>query len=779
MPKKLIKAMLLTLTIVFSSIFIYCSQAQAANLKLAELYGNFDLESSELTSIIIELEDKSIVEAKHTGSFQNEKLLEVKRNYIIDEVTEYGECFTIIQEYDYLFSGFAVELPANEITDILSIPGIKAVYPNVNYYVPEFTTLLEEFEPMMTSSNPFIGTPEAWSMGYTGEGMIVAVIDSGVDYTHPELQHAFGEYKGYDFFDMDSDPMDGGYHGTHVTGTIVAESFGIAPDAQILAYRVLGPNGGTSAQVIAGIEQAVIDGADVMNLSLGNDLNDPDYATSIALDWAMAEGVVAVTSSGNSGPYDWSVGSPGASREAISVGSTALPYINVDFNTSDIVPYPSAKVMGYNNYEDLFALSGNTYEYEFIGLGYPEDYEGLDMEGKIALIIRGDLTFVDKVQIAKDHGAVAAIIFNNAAGEINTSGEFSLPTFQLDYTDGYNMYVVSVLYSNLIEINLYEFGEMISDFSSRGPAYGTWMIKPDVVAPGDWILSTYPGGYYAYAGGTSMASPHVAAASALILQAHPEYTPDDVKNVLMNTAEKITDPLTGEDYPHNVQGAGSIRIAEAIKAKTIVTPGSYSFGVFDKTKGKQVEGKHFEIKNFSNERRKYSFDVQFNGNPDGIKVTHSNNTNIKAHSSHSIRVNVQVDTRKLAPGQYEGTITVSDKNETIVVPIIIFVHEPNYPRVSFAGVQNNYDGTYLAYGYLLNGAEYVEIAFFNFNEFDGTIGEYLDSPFYAYDVPAGYYIEEWDGTIQGEKLPPGLYVIAVYAEYKGLSTTTATLFEIV
>ena len=118
MPKKLIKAMLLTLTIVFSSIFIYCSQAQAANLKLAELYGNFDLESSELTSIIIELEDKSIVEAKHTGSFQNEKLLEVKRNYIIDEVTEYGECFTIIQEYDYLFSGFAVELPANEITDI-------------------------------------------------------------------------------------------------------------------------------------------------------------------------------------------------------------------------------------------------------------------------------------------------------------------------------------------------------------------------------------------------------------------------------------------------------------------------------------------------------------------------------------------------------------------------------------------------------------------------------------------------------------------------------------
>ena len=97
------------------------------------------------------------------------------------------------------------------------------------------------------------------------------------------------------------------------------------------------------------LNRAVQDGADVMNLSLGNSLNDPDYATSIALDWAMAEGVVAVTSNGNSGPANWTVGSPGTSRDAIAVGATQLPYneYNSTITTTGGVSYPSAKVMGF------------------------------------------------------------------------------------------------------------------------------------------------------------------------------------------------------------------------------------------------------------------------------------------------------------------------------------------------------------------------------------------------------------------------------------------------
>lgn len=797
MQKKFHKVLFFAVALLIGSFFMF-SKAEAQVIPNEEpiIYGEFDLNSEEIINVIVEIDYPSIVEAKHNNRFQTEELLAAHRDNVIRNIESVVEEANVSFEYYYLFSGFALEIPANELMNVKDIPGIKAIYPNFHYNTVEINDILDEYEPTMTDSNPYVKAPEAWSMGYTGEGITVAVIDSGVDYNHPELAHAFGEYKGYDFVDNDDDPMEAldpslpspycylTFHGTHVTGTIVAQSFGIAPDAKILAYRVLGVGGGTSSNIIAAIERAVLDGADVMNLSLGNDLNSPDYATSIALDWAMAEGVIAATSSGNNGELgEWSVGSPGASRQAITVGSTALPYLDyheLSMETAFDYPYSTFKVMGYNNLDSLRALDGQTYEYEFVGLGYKEQFAQVDVKGKVALIQRGDITFVEKVQNAKDAGAVAAIIFNNQQGEINTSGDFALPVFQLDFYDGYNMYLELMYGFNEVtfHIDFTEYGETISLFSSQGPAFGTWMIKPDVVAPGDWIISTYPGGYYAYAGGTSMASPHVAAACALVLQAHPEYTPQDVKAALMNTAEQLIDPNTGKLYSYNAQGAGSIRIVDAIKAKTLVKPGSYSFGVFDKNKGKEVKNYKFEIKNLSDYRKNYTFKVEWEGNPTGIKVTTSNNTKVQPNSSQFINVNVQVDYKNIRPGKYEGSITVSDGFEKIIVPIILYVGEPDYPRVSLVGVQDNYDGTYLAYGYLLAGADYAEIGFFTFNEQDGTIGNYLGSPFYAYNLEPGFYIELWDGTINGYKLPPGIYVVAVYAEYKGVSTISAALFEI-
>lgn len=787
MIKRIIKYSIFMLTVLIGFGFLYLSPARAKDINNeAILYGEFDLDSEEITNVIVELNDKSIVESKHLGLKQTKELHQLKREIMIDILYDKLESVEVSYEYYYVFSGLALELPTNKIDELLKIPGIKAVYPNIQYTVTYNPELIEEFYPHMIASNPYVGTPNVWDMGYTGEGMTIAVIDSGVDYTHPELMHAFDDYLGYDFYDMDDDPFDERGHGTHVAGTIAARSFGIAPDARLIAYRVLGPQGtGTTMQVLAGIEQAVIDGVDVMNLSLGNSINDPDYATSIALDWAMAEGVVAVTSSGNEGPYDWTVGSPGASREAITVGSTALPTVNfheLSLHTKDGYNYDSFKIMGYNDLDSLKALDGKEYEFVFVQYGYKEEFNSVDALGKVAVIMRGEITFAEKVENAKNAGAIAVIIINYENADINASGNFVLPTFQMHFDDGYHLFEQLIYGLNnklTINVDFTYIDERISDFSSTGPAYGTWMIKPDVVAPGDWILSTYPGGYYAYAGGTSMASPHVAAASALILQAHPNYTPFDVKAALMNTAERIIDPLTGEEYPHNVQGAGSIRIDKAIKTQTLVTPGSYSFGVFNKQNGKEVKGIEIEIKNLSNTRIKYSFNVEFYGDPQGIKIMHSNNTNVKAKGTQNIQLNVQVDAKKALPGKYEGMITVSDGKEEIYVPLIFFVGEPDYPRVSFAGVQDNYDGTYLVYAYLLGGAEYVEISFFTFDYENYAIGYYIDTPFYAYNVPSGFYIELWDGTVLGNiKLPPGIYVIYTYAEYKGKASAYATLFEI-
>jgi minor extracellular serine protease Vpr len=762
--------------------------------KVADLVGNFDFSSSARTTVIVEMTEPSIVEAKQKGQKQSKANHSKARKQVKSDVTKAVKEAKVNREYDYVFSGFSVELPEDEVPALLAIPGVKAVYPDVTYTVTsvgESEAVSEEaFSPAMFDSAPFIGSEEAWESGFTGEGVTVAVIDTGADYTHPDLAHAFGEYKGYDFVDNDNNPQEtpagdprgeSTQHGSHVSGTVAANGKikGVAPDADLLAYRVLGPGGSGSTQnVIAGIEQAVEDGADVMNLSLGNSLNDPDYATSIALDWAMAEGVVAVTSNGNSGPKNWTVGSPGTSREAISVGATQLPYNLYDSSifTTEGVEYPTAKVMGFPSDEELLALNGEEYEFVDVGLGYPEDFEGKDLTGKIALISRGGFAFVDKATNAKNAGAVGAIIYNNVAGEHADVPGMAVPTIKTEKADGDKLLAELAKGNNKVSFNI-EFnskvGESMAGFSSRGPVTGTWMIKPDVSAPGVNITSTVPThdpeNPYGYAAmqGTSMASPHVAGAAALVLQANPDWSVENVKAALMNTAEDVINPATGQAYPHNTQGAGSIRVVDAIQADTLAAPGSHSFGTFLKNKGKQVEEQQFSIKNLSEEKKNYSFEVNMGEHSDVIKVSTSNNLQVNAGQSQQVNLNVQVDAGKLAPGYYEGSITINDGENSIDVPTILFVQEPDYPRAEYVGISQLADGQFEIEGLFPGGAESVNLFVYLSNK-DGAPVAYLGDIATYENVPAGYTSFKWDGTVNGEKLKTGFYYnVYAYATYKG------------
>lgn len=761
---------------------------------LAKLVGEFNLTSSNRTSVIVELAEPSLVESKHKGKSQSKANLSKVRNQVKSDVSHAAKSSNISREYDYVFSGFAVELAENEIPALLAVPGVKAVYPDVEYQTTSLgegeVISQEEYSPHMLNSAPHIGANEAWATGYTGKGVTVAVIDTGVDYTHPDLKNAFGSYKGWDLVDNDNDPQEtpigdprgaATTHGSHVAGTVAANGLikGVAPEATLLAYRVLGPGGrGTSANVIAGIEKAVQDGADVMNLSLGNSLNDPDYATSIALDWAMAEGVVAVTSNGNSGPKNWTVGSPGTARDAISVGATQLPYnvYNAAIATAGDA-YPSAKVMGFAKDEDLLALNGKELEFEYAGLGTPEELAGKDLTGKIALMKRGDIAFVDKATNAKNAGAVGAIIFNHSAGEQPDVPGMDVPTIKISLEDGEKLLDKLEKENNKVSFQIdfsHRVGEMMADFSSRGPVIYTWMVKPDVSAPGVNIVSTVPTGDpanphgYGAKQGTSMASPHVAGAAALILQANPKWGVEEVKAALMNTAENLTDPTTGKAYPHNSQGAGSIKVVDAIKAKTLATPGSHSFGIFYKDKGKQVEKQKFTIKNLSSERQTYSFEVNMGENSHAIKVMTSNNLKVNPGQSQDVNMNVQVDAGKLAPGYYEGTITISNGKETLDVPTILFVKEPDYPRVQYLGVSQIVDGQFEIEGYFPGGAEKVELFVYLSNKDSQPLGYLGDITVYE-DVKAGYTTFQWDGKLaDGTKLPAGQYYnVYAYATYLG------------
>jgi len=301
------------------------------------------------------------------------------------------------------------------------------------------------------------------------------------------------------------------------------------------------------------------------------------------------------------------------------------------------------------------------------------------------------------------------------------------------------------------------------------------MIKPDVSAPGVNIVSTFPGNGYAALQGTSMSSPHVAGAAAILLQKNSQWGPEDVKAALMNTAVDVIDPTTGEAYKHNAQGAGSIRIVDALNTESLVAPGSHSFGKFVKDSGKQVEKQSFEIKNLSNERKNYSFDVEFDGNPDGIKVMLSNNLKVNAGNSQQVNFKVQVDTSKLEPGYYEGTITINDGTQTIGLPTILFVGEPDYPRVTGAFLEKVSEGSYYVGAYLPGGAEVLEYDLYALTP-AGGIGGLVETLGSYTNVVAPYHEFLWDGTVQdGINLPNGDWVLGVYVEQAGVTEYKAYL----
>ncbi len=187
----------------------------------------------------------------------------------------------------------------------------------------------------------------------TGQGTIIGVVDTGVDYTHQDLgscsfllEAGCKVAYGYDFVNNDPDPMDDQGHGTHVAATAAGNGYytqsngntqpllGIAPDATIYAFKVLGANGsGSNVGVIAAMEACVDPNGDgdisdrvtVCTLSLGSANGNPTDATSLAADAAVDAGVIMTIAAGNDGPGPETIGSPGTSRKAITVGAACKP----------------------------------------------------------------------------------------------------------------------------------------------------------------------------------------------------------------------------------------------------------------------------------------------------------------------------------------------------------------------------------------------------------------------------------------------------------------------
>jgi len=674
--------------------------------------------------------------------------------------------------FKHAVNGYSVKGPISELQQLEMAHDIQLL-SEVNTYKVENSahlptpykrsdSFIDHFE--LIGTDAVHGILDEKGNRLTGKGITIGVIDTGIDYEHPDLRRSFG--GGHDLVDGDDDPMEtkgAGFrstlHGTHVAGVIAANGRmrGIAPDAKLVAYRALGPGGsGTTEQVIAAIDEAIKDKVDILNLSLGNDVNGPDLPISLALNKAVDEGIVAVTSSGNSGPNRWTVGSPGTASKAISVGASTPP-MNV--------PYLNA--LGISKEIRLELLQGsdnwNITQSEnlvFAGLGTKEEMKGV--RDKIVLVERGTLTFTEKAKNALEAGAIGVIIYNNTKGTFfgNLEERLPIPIAAISKEEGLALKEQLNKNSMLIRMNLIEEKDILADFSSRGPVTVTWEIKPDIVAPGVAINSTIPGGYLPLQG-TSMAAPHIAGAAALIKQAHPDWTPADIKAAIMNTAKDITD-RDGKRYRTFEQGAGRIQLEAAINTESLIVPGSLQFGKFQLADNMHRHSAKLTVKNTGPAIKTYAFSIP--KKEQGIEWELPMSFSLKPNEAKEVELAMIANPALLKDKIHDGGLFIDDGKNKIRIPYIYVVEEPDYPRVmgfDFAPADNGEAYRYEVY--LPGGAEEFGIALFDPDQyrFVGFLdwGRKLEKGMVGKEIPL-------------DKLPDeGMYLAKVFARKKGREST--------
>ncbi|MYL36165.1 S8 family serine peptidase [Pontibacillus yanchengensis] len=574
----------------------------------------------------------------------------------------------VVHIYDKLLQGIALK---GEVRDLERLE--KAEFIKNHFPVQSYEVHIDESVPFILEEDQRIG-----EVSYTGEGVKVGVIDTGIDYEHPDLKVNYR--GGYDVVDLDEDPMETTQeqgeptvHGTHVAGIIGANGKikGIAPDAELYGYRALGPGGtGTSVHVIAAIEQAVEDGMDIINLSLGNTVNGPDWPTSLAVNKAVEMGVAMVISGGNSGPEHWTVGSPATATNAIAVGASTpplkLPYLYDTLKRKAIQLTPMVGSVPW----DL------TKKYEMVDGGLGKKPQA-SMKQKLVLIERGEIPFTQKAKIAEQSGAIGVLIYNNEEGAFQggIEQEISIPVTALSQEDGKWLKKHIVDKGHWIDTKYVTQVDTVAPFSSKGPVTWNWDIKPDIMAPGVAIKSTVPGGYMELQG-TSMASPHVAGALALLKEAHPNWGPAELKAALLSTALPVQEE--GENVSPIAQGMGRMQPLEALNPSSFIYDGRLAFGRVLEHKEKRTV--RITIENKRNEPQRYVFTPP--KSILGLRFQIPLTFTLQPNEKKSVPISVTVNQEKLkGDKQYvEGWLTVEDNHRKYELPYLILTKETEFPR---------------------------------------------------------------------------------------------------
>ena len=499
-------------------------------------------------------------------------------------------------------------------------------------------------DPDLELVNGLEGWAAAGATGDKGADVKIAVIDAGIAAQHPCFD---GSYPDADIADpgwtqyvndkvvvakvfhnkakrlgLTPEPTIEG-HGTHVAGTAACEEHtdaaidgvqipydpsGVAPKAYLGNYNVFPGEvaEARSEDILEAMEEAAEDGMDVMNMSLGDILpkGRQDLLT-MAADNLDRAGIVMAISAGNEGPGHDTIGTPGSAARALTAGASAVDH--------QFLQHVSVGTADYDAVRGDFAQPtvNVTAPLEVVeGAGVHNLSEACDplapgsLTGKIGLVARGTCDFTVKVRNAANAGATGLIVGNRNPGESpfvmahnGLEDKPNIPAFMISFEDAADARTRDGQSTTLFHQGQYkrlaDTANRMADFSSQGPTNVSFLVKPDLVAPGQNVLSAYPGsdcgttGCWSFLGGTSMASPHLAGAAAVVKASHPTWGSAHIRSAVTNTADRNALKTTdGKDLTDVlVEGAGLLQLDDAVNAVVALDPVSVSFGAIPSGSG--------------------------------------------------------------------------------------------------------------------------------------------------------------------------------------------------
>ena len=587
-----------------------------------------------------------------------------------------GYNFEVTDKLNNLMYGAVLEITSDQVDKLKS----ETIVSNI-YREKFLKTSLDKSLKLIGADD--IKAKDSSGRELDGRGVRIAVVDTGIDYTHPDL-FGFGNdgkvVGGYDFLDHDETPMDTDGHGTLVAGIIAANGSvkGVAPNAELIAYRIASKGDYVStADMIRALDRAVIDDIDVVNISLGLDFISEEIDN--AIEKLVTEGIVVVTAAGNNGETK-KIGSPASSPNAISVGASLN---NVTMSAA------STLRVSNNDYRyNVIPMLGSVIPNEpingnlvFGGFAITDDIAEVDVSGRIVLAERGGpiievdgkqqteiVYFTSKEMNVARNGAKALIVYNNMPGVFhgtlindNSSQGYkpSIPVVSVSMEEGLMLKELITLGPINARLALFYNPDIVAPFSSRGPV-SPFYLKPTLVAPGAFINSTGIQHSYYVTSGTSFAAPHATGTIALLLQKNPELKPSDVSSILAITAEPLHDAY-GLTYSFDSAGAGRLDVDAVLDTNIVATP---YYAIFHLSAGKEVS-KVIDLKSIGDEIGKLNVSTDWNG-----PLPLDAEIKIIDESRSSLIISTKLS--EPTTGKFEGRVYVESEQDKISIPVIVY-----------------------------------------------------------------------------------------------------------